>query len=56
VRPLRGKNLAHAGGFFLQALLESLSGPLAAFGFHFQLDLPQGPRARYLWFHRLPFV
>jgi len=54
--PLWGKNFAQPGGFFLQALLESLARPLAPFGFHFQLDLPQGPGARYLWLHPFPFV
>jgi len=41
LRPLRGKNLAVTVGFFLQPLLQSLASPLAAFGFHFHLDLPQ---------------
>lgn len=48
---LRGKNLAVVVGFFL----ESLSGPLASFALHFQLDLPQGRRTRRAWFHGLAF-
>jgi hypothetical protein len=35
-----------AVGFGLQSLLESLSGPFAAFGFHFHLKLPQSLGAR----------
>jgi hypothetical protein len=43
-------------GFCLQSLLESLSGPFAAFGFHFRLNLPQSLRARWFSIHRFPFV
>ena len=39
-RLLWGENFAVAGGFFLQALLESLTGPLPPLGFHFLLNLP----------------
>lgn len=45
-----------AVGFFLQTLLESLAGPLAAFGFDFLLNFPQGPRARLFRVHLFPFV
>jgi hypothetical protein len=55
-RPLRGENFAVLSGFCLQSLLESLSGPLAAFGFHFQFDLPQGSGARLFRIHPFPFV
>jgi hypothetical protein len=43
-------------GFGLQSLLESLSGPFAAFGFHFHLNLLQGPGARLFSIHPFPFV
>jgi hypothetical protein len=55
-RPLRGKNLAVTLGFFLQPLLQSPASPLAAFGFHFHLDLAQGARASGLGAHRFPWV
>lgn len=55
-RPLRGKNLAVTLGFFLQPLLQSLASPLAAFGFHFHLDLAQRARASGLGSHRVPWV
>lgn len=37
-----GGNLAVTLGFFLRPLLQSLAGPLAAFGFHFQFNFAQG--------------
>jgi hypothetical protein len=43
-------------GFFLQALLKSLSRPFAAFGHHFLFDLPQRPGARRFCLHPFPFV
>jgi len=43
-------------GFGLQSLLESLSGPFAAFGFHFHLNFPQGPGALLFSIHPFPFV
>jgi hypothetical protein len=43
-------------GFGLQSLLESLSCPFAAFGFHFHLNLPQCSRARLFSIHPFPFV
>jgi hypothetical protein len=45
-----------AVGFFLQSLLESLACPFAAFGLHFHLNFPQGPRARLFRVHPFPFV
>jgi hypothetical protein len=43
-------------GFGLQSLLESLARPFAAFGFHFHLNLPQSPGARWFSIHPFPFV
>ena len=43
-------------GFFLQPLLQSSASPLAAFGFHFHLNLAQGARASGLGLHRVPWV
>ena len=43
-------------GFFLQPLLQSSASPLAAFGFHFHLNLAQGARASGLGAHRVPWV
>jgi hypothetical protein len=54
--PLWGKNSAVAVGFFLQALLESLTRPFPAFGHDFLLNFPQGPRPRLFHFHPFPLV
>jgi len=43
-------------GLLLQSLLKSLSCPLAAFGHHFHLDLPQGAGLLWLWVHPFPLV
>jgi len=43
-------------GFFLEPLLQSLASPLAAFGFHFHLNLAQRARASRLDLHRVPWV
>jgi hypothetical protein len=42
-------------GFFLQALLESSSGPFAPFGHHFRFNLTQWPRPGWFRIHPLPF-
>ena len=54
-RPLWGKNLAVFLGELLQAFLEALPHPFAAFGFHFQFDLFQAGQSagrRFDFFHR----